>query len=600
MYSFYYKEPLEAPEYVAAEKVVDCLLNLCDTTTIKRTTSKTEAKKQYIDREKLESALDYLSKNLPEGSYEEWYRIGFALVPLGEEGENYFIKMSLDNPNYSDTETELRKKFEELAKEYDGSVTIGTIFHIAEVQGWKRPVIKFWKVEKNGNVKIIRTRYKRFLESEGYCKYKMDANYLFVRITDNIVEEIESIAVKDFVLDYLYSVPMDEFDEINRSDVIDALIKGVNQFFTNQFLEFLITRRINFNKDTKESGFFYYSNGFAEVNEKRVQFKEYKQLNGRIWKRQIIDRKYNEAKSRSDFEEFLFNVCRKDKNRFAALKSGIGFALHSYKDPNRAKAVIFLDERLSEGAFGRSGKGLLIKAIGHIRNIVTEESRNFNPSKNFAFQRVTADTNIIAFEDLREKFPFDRLFSIITDGLTVEKKNKDEIFIPFSEAPKIIVSSNYSIKGVDDSTVDRQFTIEFSDHYNMKHRPFDEFGKMFFNGWDEEEWNAFYDFMIECLQYYLKNGLVEYEYVNLERKRLIDETCDEFAEFSDDIRLDYEYNKKELCEQFKGEYDDFEKLHQSKFTRWLKLWARIKDYDVLESKSGANRTIIFKTLKKAA
>lgn len=229
------------------------------------------------------------------------------------------------------------------------------------------------------------------------------------------------------------------------------------------------------------------------MNEKRVQFKEYKQLNGRIWKRQIIDRKYNEAKSRSDFEEFLFNVCGKDKNRFAALKSGIGFALHSYKDPNRAKAVIFLDERLSEGAFGRSGKELLIKAIGHIRNIVTEESRNFNPSKNFAFQRVTADTNIIAFEDLTEKFPFDRLFSIITDGLTVEKKNKDEIFIPFSEAPKIIVSSNYSIKGVDDSTVDQQFTIEFSDHYNMKHRPFDEFGKMFFNGWDEEEWNAFYD-----------------------------------------------------------------------------------------------------------
>jgi len=479
-------------------------------------------------------------------------------------------------------------------------MTVGTIYHIAELYGWKKPVIKFWKVEKNGNVKIIRTRYKRFLESEGFCKYKIDANYLFVRITDNIVEEIESIAVKDFVLDYLYGVPMDEFDEINRSDVIDALIKGVNQFFTNQFLEFLITRRINFNKDTKENSFIYYSNGFAEVNEKRVQFKEYKKLNGHIWKRQIIDRKYNEAKSRSDFEEFLFNVCRKDLSRFNALKSAIGYALHCFKDPNRAKAVIFLDERLSEAAFGRSGKGLVVKAISKLRNVIVEDGRNFSPSKNFAFQRVSADTNIIAIEDLREKFPFDKFYAIISDGLVVERKNIDELFIPFSDSPKILISSNFSIPGADDSSVDRQFTIEFSDHYNMKHRPFDEFGKMFFNGWDEEEWNAFYDFMIECLQYYLKNGLVEYEYVNLEQKRLIDETCDEFAEFSDDIELDKEYNKKELCEQFKNEYDDFEKLHQSKFTRWLKLWARIKDYDVVEGKSGANRTIIFKSLKKAA
>jgi len=124
MYSFYYKEPLEAPEYVAAEKVVDCQLNLCDTTTIKRSTSKTEAKKQYIDREKLETALDYLSEHLTDGSYEDWYRIGFALVPLGEYGENYFVKMSMENPNFSDTEDSIRKKFDELIRDYDGRYNI--------------------------------------------------------------------------------------------------------------------------------------------------------------------------------------------------------------------------------------------------------------------------------------------------------------------------------------------------------------------------------------------------------------------------------------------------------------------------------------------
>ena len=106
----------------------------------------------------------------------------------------------------------------------------------------------------------------------------------------------------------------------------------------------------------------------------------------------------------NDFEEFLFNVCRNEVKRFEALKSGIGYLLHTYKDPSFSKSIVFIDEKMSEGAFGRSGKGLVIKAISHVRNVVIEDGRNFNPSKNFAFQRVKADTNIIGFEDIREKF----------------------------------------------------------------------------------------------------------------------------------------------------------------------------------------------------
>jgi len=517
MYSFYYKEPLEVPKYIAAEKVVDCLLKHCEISNQKSNVKSKKGtqellneRKKYFDREKLESALKYISQHLTEGSYEEWYRIGFALVPLGEEGENYFVKMSMDNPNYAETEDSLRKKFDELIRDYDGRVSLGTIYHIAELYGWKKPVIKFWQVEKNGSVKIVRTRFKRFLESEGFCKYKLDpqkgagTNYLFIRDSNNIVEEIDIIGTKDFVLDYLYSLPIDEFEDTSRSEVIDALIKSTNQFFAHQFLEFLITRNIQFNRDSSNSSFIYFENGFTEVKQDSIEYNEYKNLKRKIWKKQIIEGSYTITKTRSDFEEFLFNVCRRNIQRFTALKSAIGFMLHSYKDPTRAKAIVLIDERLSEGAFGRSGKGLVIQAISKIRNVITEDGRNFSPSKNFAFQRISVDTDVIAFEDLKEKFPFEKLYSIITEGITVEKKNKDEIFVAFGESPKIIISSNFSISGVDDSTVDRQFIIEVSDHYNMKHRPVHEFGKMFFDGWSNEEWNEFYNLMIECLQHYLK------------------------------------------------------------------------------------------------
>ncbi|WKZ69968.1 MAG: bifunctional DNA primase/polymerase [Melioribacteraceae bacterium] len=608
IYNFYFDNPEEPPSYVELDKVIECLEKFCvieaqsAESKVKNTKDGRKAEKVYYDKTRLESALDYLSHNLPDGSYEEWYKIGFALVPLNEQGEKYFIEMSLKNPSYNDTELELKKKFESLVKDYDGRVTLGTIYHIAEIYGWKKPVIKFW-FRENEKIKISRIRFKKFLESEGFCKYKMESNHLFVRVENNIVEEIDSVDVKEFVMNYLERMATEEFEGTSRNEIIEALIKSANQLFTQQFLEFLITRNIEFNKDTFDTGYFYFKNGFVEVSISRIDFHNYKNINKHIWKKQIIDRNFVESSRRSVFEDFLFNVCRSEVKRYEALKSAIGYLLHTYKDPSITKSIVFIDEKLSDGAFGRSGKGLVIKSISKVRNVVVEDGRNFNPSKNFAFQRVKADTNIIGFEDIREKFPFERLFSIITDGITIERKNKDEIHIGYSESPKVVISTNFSISGVDDSTMDRQFIIEFSDYYNKTHRPVHDFGKPFFGSWTDDEWSNFDNFMIGCLQLYLKKGLVTYEFVNLDKKKMIDETCQEFVEFAEDIiGIGKEYEKKELYESFKKEYEDFDKLTQSKFTRWLKVWGKVKNYEVQESKSGGKRNIRFykKEEKEAA
>lgn len=604
MYSFFHNEPLDIPATVETEMVAAFIEKHCKIGKQYENDIQTE-KVLHFDEERLESALGHLSKKLSNGTYDDWITIGFALASLGKTGEEYFVKMSLANPNFNDSEADIRAKFAGLLNDYDGTTTIRSVYRIAENYGWKKPVIHFWYVDHRQQVKISRTRFKRFLESEGFCKLKKDGGYLFVRIINNIVSEIEAVQVKDFVLDYMNTLPSEEFEDISRAEIIDALIKGTNVFFSNPFFEFLITRNIEFKRDSGREGFLFYKNGFVAVTSKSVQLIDYKDMDGHIWEKQIIERNFIPTKLRSDFEEFMHNACRKDVQRTKALKSGIGYLLHTYKDPNNAKAVIFIDEKKSEGAFGRSGKGLVIKAIDKMRAVVVEDGRNFNIGKNFAFQRVNADTNIVAIEDMREKFAFDRLFSIITEGITIEKKQRDEIFIPFPESPKIVISSNFTIQGVDDSTRDRQFIVEFSDHYNKRNRPVHDFGKLFFDGWNNEEWRAFDNLMIECLQLYLNEGFVLYEYVNLEEKQLIDETCDEFAEFSRGLQLNHEYSKKELFDMFVGEYPDFDpkgsgKLTQGKFTRWLKLWARIKEYEVVESKSGANRTIIFAEMKKAA
>jgi len=231
------------------------------------------------------------------------------------------------------------------------------------------------------------------------------------------------------------------------------------------------------------------------------------------------------------------------------------------------------------------------------------DGRNFNFTKSFSFQSVTLDTAIIEFNDVTKKFNFDKLFSIITDDITVEKKNQNEIIIPFHQSPKITISTNYTIEGSDDSTLDRQFVVEFSDHYNKAHRPIDEFGHRFYDEWSNEEWNCFLNYMIGCLQLYLSKGLIQCSHINLEKKKLIDSTCEEFAEYFESLTLAFhngkgektqEYNKKDLLENFKKNYDEFTELKLTKFTRWMKEAARIKGLVVYERKSGFDRLIKFR------
>ena len=55
------------------------------------------------------------------------------------------------------------------------------------------------------------------------------------------------------------------------------------------------------------------------------------------------------------------------------------------------------------------------------------------------YQLVSADTQIICFDDVKKYFEFERLFSVVTEGLTLEKKNKDAIKIPFKKFQRFVL-----------------------------------------------------------------------------------------------------------------------------------------------------------------
>jgi hypothetical protein len=200
---------------------------------------------------------------------------------------------------------------------------------------------------------------------------------------------------------------------------------------------------------------------------------------------------------------------------------------------------------------------------------------------------------------VRKDFDFEKLFSVVTDDMSIEYKNKHPFQLQFEKSPKILVSTNFTIKGNGDSYRDRMFEIEFSDHYNADWKPIDEFGHLFFDEWNDEEWNLFDNFMVECLQLYLDEGLIIYKQINRDEKKLLMETSSDFLDFMGvSFVISLEYNKEDLFYEFKKhlgyESDIFEKcpVKKNTFTKYLRTYASYKKLNYKERNSNGKQFVL--------
>ena len=80
-----------------------------------------------------------------------------------------------------------------------------------------------------------------------------------------------------------------------------------------------------------------------------------------------------------------------------------------------------------------------------------------------------------------------RVSSIVTEGITLERKNKDAIKLSVEDSPKMVVSTNYAIKGSGNSHDRRRHEIEISQYYGRTLNPIYTFGSKFFDDWNEED-----------------------------------------------------------------------------------------------------------------
>jgi hypothetical protein len=261
-------------------------------------------------------------------------------------------------------------------------------------------------------------------------------------------------------------------------------------------------------------------------------------------------------------------------------------------------APILNDCIMSDGINGGTGKGLFVKALGHIKPMITFDAKNWDINKDFAFQRVNLDTDIIFIDDVQKNFDFEKLFSVITEGISVNKKNKPEFYISYEDSPKIIIATNYAVSGEGNSHNRRRIEIEFVKHYHSKHTPADEFGHYFYKDWTEKQWLAFDNLMIHCIQYYMGNGLKESAMENLDIKKLISTTNDLFVEWISDeenFKTNTEYNLLELYNDY-VEFTGYSKTNIGFMGKLLKQYAKYKQMPYLSQRvsagDGKKKTLI--------
>lgn len=470
------------------------------------------------------------------------------------------------------------------------------------------------KRTKNGDIKSEFDHYKfiELINLLGFRHYKLDAlNYELIRIQNNIASFSSITEIKKAVRKYIKE--LDFIPNSNSEEVLAEIIKNDEKLFSEKKLQNIDFVGNSELYDDQDWAYIPFKNGVVGINKDKYSIYDYNTIDGFVWSDQVINHELsiiNIDDHDCDFKTFIYNVSGQSHEMFSKFITILGYMLHKYKDPGKPWSVLICEQNENPDDGGGSGKGIVVNAISKIVNTVQENGKAWKATSDFAFQKVKPSTNLIAIQDIEKRFNLEPLYVGITDGLNINKKNKAEYFIPYSKSPKFCFTTNYTLELSKEHTRRRTKIMALSNHYNKHNTPKSEFGRNFFDEWDKEEWNKFYNFMISCLQAYLRCSIIETDLPQTyNMKNIISnygEMFAQWAKFKFNSYTDKEntllttdsaamYNnwlsQRSLREDFIKTSDEDIKYSPERFSRALKAYLQSKNYIVTERRTGRGMEI---------
>ena len=300
---------------------------------------------------------------------------------------------------------------------------------------------------------------------------------------------------------------------------------------------------------------------------------------------------------------------------FISKLTALGKLLHRFFDKSSAKAVIGMDGKISEvgASNGGTGKSIFGDAIGKVIPQVSIGAKNKKLTEDpFIFEEVTEKTSNVFLDDVRANVDFEFFFPYITGKFLVNGKGTKKFTIPEESTPSMYISTNHAIVGEGSSFKRRQHLIAFSDFYNDKHIPIDDFGGNFFDEWDAFQWNLFYNLMGISLKLYFKYGLIEAPTERLEQRRLRQQIGEDFLAWADEFfgfdevqncfeqgnaNMNHPIPRREMYDDFVGKYPK-QKAYTTatKFKKKVRWYANYRNamynphkfFDLEETRPGAD------------
>ncbi|MBD2702641.1 hypothetical protein IC229_18485 [Spirosoma sp. BT702] len=446
--------------------------------------------------------------------------------------------------------------------------------------------IDLWTFEKDSKTQewvlsgLYRTGILEYLQGLLFAKRYRPDNFSTSLIRgDSIIEPVIDTNMRDCLKAYIESKPYPL-----SVDYITATYEGRLEIYNRQQhltvnpknLEGLHTHARPLLRDTETACYIPYKNGIIAVKAGSVKILPYDFLQDRcVWKSQVINRVFDPSANGEEchFALFLLNITNREPDRLRSFRTAIGYLIHHYGNPAEGQAVICYDEEITDARKpeGGTGKGLFGNAIRQIRPVAVIDGKKFDQNDRFCFQQVNEDTAIVWIDDpvvnhpkAERRFTLERFFSLLTEGWSIERKHEKAFRIPAKEGPKLLISSNVVMPNEGSSNIRRQFIIEFGNHYKRQikrgnEKPIQaEHGCIFFSDdWDAEEWQRFDQYMIGCVEEYLRDGLQPYTLRSADQNRLRQVAGEEFYEWvttyqNTGLVPDQEYNRDELFREYKA------------------------------------------------
>lgn len=461
-----------------------------------------------------------------------------------------------------------------------------------------------YRFKKNGTaeVRVYERGVLDTLEALGYRIRRANETEEFVKVENNVLQEVSRVDVLSDMREILTRMKDKITVQCDGKDV-DFTKAGLEDVWTNwhsgrlhdRFLQNLKTFDKPMMNDTRTASYLFYKNGFVEVTKDGIELKDYSKMTGCIWHDEIIQRDFTEVEVDVDncsYAKLLWNVSNECTKRFDAFRSAIGYLLHRFTPEYASRAIVLYDEELSHGnqSNGRTGKSIMGQALNQLRKVLIEDGKSFDGENRFKFMEVEpGKTSIYFLDDASKGFSFESFFSNITTGFNVEVKNGRKTYLSLQESPKVLISSNWRFKSRGRSAEERMFVLEFSDYYSKQitgdiiESPIKkEHGILFSEDWDE--WPQFDCFMVDCLQFYLKNGLKPYRAINDDSNKAMQSLgLDLFNWIKKEIQKDVRYQTNELYEGFARKHNS--DLQQRGFTERIKEYAEIMNLEYVRSRS---------------